>query len=720
MTFNLSRSRGEVLQDMLNACAGRITYQSGQFIIVPGAWVGPSLSLTQNNLIGSIEYKSYLTITDAYNGVKGTFTSAASNWQPTDIPPYCEDELHGYSSGDRWLAADGGSRLWKDVSFPATTSCPTSQRLAKIDLERIRREGRGTLHCDMSAYPAVALDVIEVTNPRWGWTNKTFEVLSSKFVVQSDANGGAPTLGVDLDIAETDSDVFDWNLAEELTPYDSVSPSTDNGQTVAGPQFLEVESGPTTSYVGADGVVIPRILASWLTAPDARVISGGYVRVEYQKVGDAVWTPVAPVGGDQTQCYITGVVSGSQYNVQVQGFTAKGVGSGWAQAGPVTVSATSTSLAASSVTYPDGTPVANLQPAQAGADVTGDQPIVYTGAGANIVPNGNFLLGNIKGWSGTAVYGSGGLLIPGGSSAFGVSPTFSVVPGHKYRITFTGQTVGSGTITAVQRIIYSATYSPNITSPPYLDLDFSAPLTSTSTTYTYDWTCPAGVYFASLAVYQLGTAELLYTGVAVYDYAAAAEWGADVTSANTSANTSAVGTLPVSVITGTINPGGGIDFDNPGNTNQGDLSKIDQANTQNIVAGAVNASIAYNSTDLLFITKGVETVIGEVTISTDGGYVKLLCTTAIAGTTNNPGTPPQSLPFIRIYKGAMGGTVLNEAAELDIANNSTSSYSGYTSIAIQALDDSPALAQQYTVTAESGNADLQCDWIAFLAENAKV
>jgi hypothetical protein len=59
----------------------------------------------------------------------------------------------------------------------------------------------------MSAYSAVALDVIEFTYPRYGWVNKTFEVLSSQLVSQAGANGEPPTLGVDLELAETDSTV---------------------------------------------------------------------------------------------------------------------------------------------------------------------------------------------------------------------------------------------------------------------------------------------------------------------------------------------------------------------------------------------------------------------------------------------------------------------------------------------------------------------------------
>ena len=43
--FPLTASRGEVLQNLLTACGGRISYAGGQFIIYPAAWPGVSLTV---------------------------------------------------------------------------------------------------------------------------------------------------------------------------------------------------------------------------------------------------------------------------------------------------------------------------------------------------------------------------------------------------------------------------------------------------------------------------------------------------------------------------------------------------------------------------------------------------------------------------------------------------------------------------------------------------
>jgi hypothetical protein len=55
----------------------------------------------------------------------------------------------------------------------------------------------------MKAYQAVALDVIQITHPRYTWVNENFEVLSSRFVW--DKSGSTPTIAVELDLAQTES-----------------------------------------------------------------------------------------------------------------------------------------------------------------------------------------------------------------------------------------------------------------------------------------------------------------------------------------------------------------------------------------------------------------------------------------------------------------------------------------------------------------------------------
>jgi hypothetical protein len=79
-TFPLSMKRGEVLQNLLTSCAGRITYSGGQFVIHPGAWTGPSLSFGDAVLgrwFHGFDYVDFGTVSSLY--VQGDWSAACGS-----------------------------------------------------------------------------------------------------------------------------------------------------------------------------------------------------------------------------------------------------------------------------------------------------------------------------------------------------------------------------------------------------------------------------------------------------------------------------------------------------------------------------------------------------------------------------------------------------------------------------------------------------------------
>jgi hypothetical protein len=193
---------------------------------------------------------------------------------------------------------------------------------------------------------------------------------------------------------------------------------------------------------------------------------------------------------------------------------------------------------AGSVTFPNGD---NAQ---------GLQPNMYSGLSGNLVPNGDFLLGSLAGWLSIGVFDPGipGLKITGGQ--YGFSPTFAVQPGNKYRFSFTGQVIADGTRVIYHRLAFGSAYQPvldpNVVG--YVDFLAGGNINNGVTTYSYDWTCPGGIHYAGLDVYQLGTAVVGYSHIVAQDYAAAGQWGADVTGQNTANDTSFVSGVPSGVI----------------------------------------------------------------------------------------------------------------------------------------------------------------------------
>jgi hypothetical protein len=228
-SFELNMRRGEILQNLLTSCGGRITYYEGQFIIWPASWITPITPVIDLQAIaaGNPRWKPTVSIKDLYNGCKGTYIAPDNHWQSTDFPRYAQDTDHGYSgpsiyNGDINMALDNGERRWLDIQLPFTISYATAQRLAKIELLRRRHRGTGTFICNMFAYQFTPMDIIEVNNSIFGWSAKQLEISAVRLRTDkqsTDSGQEAIVLKTELDVQEIDSSIYDWTPSqEELTP----------------------------------------------------------------------------------------------------------------------------------------------------------------------------------------------------------------------------------------------------------------------------------------------------------------------------------------------------------------------------------------------------------------------------------------------------------------------------------------------------------------------
>lgn len=361
--FQLNAPRGTILKNLLSSCAGRITYQGGTYSIAPGAWVSPTLQLNDSDLIGAIDYKPRLSIRDTCNAVKGTYISPENAYQQADIPPYMQDADHGFVS-DPYLAEDNGERIFLETNFPCTDNSAIAQRLAKIALLRTRYQGRLTIRASLKAYQAVALDVIQLTHPHYGWLNKNFEVLSSRFGFTKENDN--PTPYVELELAETDSTIYDWSPIEQLTPQGYQQPNNVGVRICMPPEDVTGYSGPgelidgvlypSTTTTGADGRIQNSIYIHWTQPNDANVVYGGHLEIQWQKNGDTAWSGLTSVSASTDHVFIPHVTDGAEYNTQVRAVNAAGVPSDWVFCGPITVSSVLSTFAYSGIDVaPTGT-----------------------------------------------------------------------------------------------------------------------------------------------------------------------------------------------------------------------------------------------------------------------------------------------------------------------------------------------------------------------------
>jgi hypothetical protein len=447
----LNQTRGAILQSLLSSCAGRLSYQGGQYSIFPGAWVEPTLDLTEADLVGPIEWSPRLSIRDTCNAVKGSYTSPENGWQLGDFPAYMCDYEHGYGAvtddgeGDAYYVEDGYERLFKEIHLPCTSSSATAQRLGKIEMMRTRYQGRGKLRCSMRAYQAVALDTITLTHSRYKWQKKVFEVLQSDFVEDS-SQGGAPTLVVELQIAETGSNIYDWATTEQLTPEGYKYPQYVDGRIVLKPSTVTTYSGPgatidgtvypSTISTSADGLERNSLFVMWTLASDSFVTDGGNIEVQWQLANDSAWTAMPLLSGSATCCYINNVNDGSQYNVRVRAINTLGVSSDWVTSGPATVSDTSSIITVSAEDVSSGTLSTSVLPASVAALATastssvtaalGDAAVV--GAGATVKVGGSAATGSITLTTGTGTLVAGALCKITFGSTLSAAPQGVCVP----------------------------------------------------------------------------------------------------------------------------------------------------------------------------------------------------------------------------------------------------------------------------------------------------
>lgn len=203
-TLLASAQPKEVIGTMLAAMAGKAVNVGGKWFLYAGAYDAPTVTLTETDLSGPIQVQNLVSRRDNANGIKGIFTDPNSDWQPVTFPPL---------ASTTYMTEDGGERVWKDIDLAAfVTSGSQAQRLAKIELLGLRQALTVRAQCKLTAWAAVTGATVAMTNAKFGWSAKAFEVMASRFI--ADASG---TLGVELELRETAAAIFDWSTSEEQT-----------------------------------------------------------------------------------------------------------------------------------------------------------------------------------------------------------------------------------------------------------------------------------------------------------------------------------------------------------------------------------------------------------------------------------------------------------------------------------------------------------------------
>ena len=304
-SFTTASTPYDIINNLLTSMGGTLWYAQGKWRMKPAYWTAPVLDLDANDLRSSIGISTRHSRRDNFNVVKGTFRGEETNWQVTDYPQV---------DSAAFLAADNGQESVADVDLPFTDNSVEARRLARIALESNRQQLTITASFGLRAMKVQVGDNIRFTNPRYGWDNKEFEVLSWGFGLTDELD-----LQVSMVLRETAQSVFDE--VDDGAVYErdnTVLPDPFAGLAVA--NLSAQDSGRLQS----DGTFVNAVILNWTAASNSFV---SHYEVEWKPTSGSTYSSTTST---TNSIEISPVVDSVQYTFRVRAVSFSGNGGSFA------------------------------------------------------------------------------------------------------------------------------------------------------------------------------------------------------------------------------------------------------------------------------------------------------------------------------------------------------------------------------------------------------
>ena len=309
--ITLSEVPKTIIEGMLSSFAGRCAFSGGSWRIHAGAWRAPDVALTSDHVReGGLTLATRVTMSSNFNGVRGQFVSPENDWQPDDFPAY---------ASAIYLAEDGGEQKWRDISLPFTISASMAQRLAKIELERARRQMTVRLSGKLSAWAATVGDVVTLSYARWGFAAKPFEVHGVSLDLT--ASGDGALLLPELVLRETSPLVYDWSASEQQIYAAAPRTLLPNAYDIPAPGAPQVTEDLYVTRDGGGLKVLAKI--SWEASPSGFVAQ---YQLQARQGGTGDWIDYGRTDGLALE--IRDIAPGA-WAFRVKAISVLGVSSAW-------------------------------------------------------------------------------------------------------------------------------------------------------------------------------------------------------------------------------------------------------------------------------------------------------------------------------------------------------------------------------------------------------
>lgn len=262
----------DIILALVTSMGGVAWYTQGKWGLKAAKWTSPVMSITESDFRSGIQIVTRNSRRDNFNVVKGTYKGPDTVWQTTDYPSVKESVF---------ITQDQGVEKETDLDLPFTDDPFDCQRLARITLRRNREQMAFSTNLGLRAFGLQVGDVVSITNSRYGWVNKTFEVMSWSFTVTEEFDIIFP-----VSLRETSSAVYDNTDGQAIVRNDTNLPNPFDVPPVG----MSVSS----SLKQVNEAVLAVILLDATTSSPFI----NEVEVEYKRSADANWIRVGkgPIG----------------------------------------------------------------------------------------------------------------------------------------------------------------------------------------------------------------------------------------------------------------------------------------------------------------------------------------------------------------------------------------------------------------------------------------
>ena len=221
----------EVIDRLLNACAGQIVEMGGRWRIRVGGPGAPVLFITDDDIVitENAEFEPFPSLQFTNNAIHASYPEPDAAWEPKDAPPRYNADFE---------ADDDDRRLVASVEMPAVWDKSQVQRLMISSLEEERRFRRHRITLPPSGAVLEPLDSISWTSERNFYDGKVFEVSA----IEDDLS----TLAQGVALRERDPDDYDpppnYFQPTPITPP-GTEPIAVQGVPGWGAQGVSIEGG---------------------------------------------------------------------------------------------------------------------------------------------------------------------------------------------------------------------------------------------------------------------------------------------------------------------------------------------------------------------------------------------------------------------------------------------------------------------------------------------